>query len=166
MQTTLHGEQLRLSRFNHRLPRREAYPTIMERTAAFHHESTDGLLPEAHPVCDDATALDTPMGMCQRGVPRSTPSFATLSWHVTQKSVADAGVEGGVEGGLSSAAQLSYDGPRTERGCGLSERKAYAVAGVEPCAGLSAPHACTPSGRTRACASSVCHVLTGCGLSG
>jgi len=31
----------------------------MERTAAFHHESADALLPEADPVFDEATALDT-----------------------------------------------------------------------------------------------------------
>ena len=31
----------------------------MERTAQFHHEVTDALLPEAVPVFHDATALDT-----------------------------------------------------------------------------------------------------------
>jgi hypothetical protein len=35
----------------------------MQRTANFHHQIADALLPEAHPVFDDATALDTTVDM-------------------------------------------------------------------------------------------------------
>jgi len=31
----------------------------MQGTAEFHHQITDALFPQAHPVFDDATALDT-----------------------------------------------------------------------------------------------------------
>jgi len=57
------ANQLSLSRLNHWLPRREAHPKVMERTAEFHHEIADALLPEADPVFDDATALDTAVHM-------------------------------------------------------------------------------------------------------
>ena len=35
----------------------------MERTAEFHHNIPDPFLPEADPVFDNATALDTPVDM-------------------------------------------------------------------------------------------------------
>ena len=35
----------------------------MQGTAEFHHEITDALLPQADPVFDDATALDTAVDM-------------------------------------------------------------------------------------------------------
>jgi hypothetical protein len=35
----------------------------MQRTAEFHHEIADALLPEADPIFDDATALDTTVDM-------------------------------------------------------------------------------------------------------
>jgi len=54
---------LRLSRLSHRLPRREAHPQIMERTADFHHQITDALLPQANAVFHDATALDATIDM-------------------------------------------------------------------------------------------------------
>ena len=38
------ANQLSLSRLNHWLPRREAHPKVMERTAEFHHEIADALL--------------------------------------------------------------------------------------------------------------------------
>jgi hypothetical protein len=48
-----------LSRLNHWLPRGQADPEVMQGTADFHHAITDALLPQADPVFDDATALDT-----------------------------------------------------------------------------------------------------------
>jgi hypothetical protein len=58
-----HRGQMSLSRLNHRLPEREAHPKVMERTADFHHEIADTLLPQADPVFDDAAALDTTVDM-------------------------------------------------------------------------------------------------------
>src|SRR5207249_9022451 len=52
-----------LSRLNHRLPRREAHPEVMQGTAQFHHEITDARLPQPDPVFDDATTLDTAVAM-------------------------------------------------------------------------------------------------------
>src|SRR2546427_1745155 len=57
------ANQLSLSRLNHWLPRHEAHPEVMERTADFHHNIPDPFLPEADPVFDNATALDTPVDM-------------------------------------------------------------------------------------------------------
>src|SRR5712691_4884703 len=54
---------LSLSRLNHRLPRREAYPEVVQGTTEFHHQIADTLLPQADPVFDDATALDTTVDM-------------------------------------------------------------------------------------------------------
>src|SRR6266446_7879085 len=48
-----------LSRLNHRLPRGQAYPEVVQGTAAFHHQIADTLLPQADPVLHDAAALDT-----------------------------------------------------------------------------------------------------------
>jgi hypothetical protein len=55
--------QLSLSRLNHWLPRRKAHPEVMERTAEFHHEITDALLPQPEPVFSDAAALDATVDM-------------------------------------------------------------------------------------------------------
>src|SRR5712691_4848293 len=55
--------QLSLSRLNHWLPGREAHPEIMQGTTDFHHQIADALLPQADPVFDDATALDTTVDM-------------------------------------------------------------------------------------------------------
>src|SRR5215216_14602 len=55
--------QLSLSRLNHRLPRGQTHPEVMERTVEFHHEIADALLPQAEPVFDPATALDTTLDM-------------------------------------------------------------------------------------------------------
>ena len=52
-----------LSRLNHRLPRGQAYPEVMQGTAEFHHQITDTLLPQADPVFHDATALHTAVDM-------------------------------------------------------------------------------------------------------
>jgi len=51
--------QWSVSRLNHRLPGCEAHSKVVQSTAQFHHESTNALLPQAHPVFDDATALHT-----------------------------------------------------------------------------------------------------------
>src|SRR6516165_9310882 len=48
-----------LSRLNHWLPRIQAHPEVVQGTTEFHHEIADALLPQADPVFDDATALDT-----------------------------------------------------------------------------------------------------------
>src|SRR6266705_1104081 len=55
--------QLSLSRLNHRLPGRETHPEVMQRTAQFHHNIPDPLLPQTDPVFDDATPLDTTIDM-------------------------------------------------------------------------------------------------------
>ena len=66
-----HGAlDMSLSRLNHWLPRREAHPEVMERTADFHHNIPDSFLPETDPVFDDATALHTAVHMLDPG-PRS-----------------------------------------------------------------------------------------------
>ena len=52
-----------LSRLNHWLPGGQAHPEIMQGTAEFHHQIADTLLPQADPVFDDATALDTTVDM-------------------------------------------------------------------------------------------------------
>jgi hypothetical protein len=52
-----------LSRLNHRLPRGQTHPEIMQGIAEFHHQIADALLPQANPVFHDATALDTAVDM-------------------------------------------------------------------------------------------------------
>src|SRR5215475_8362417 len=54
---------LSLSRLNHCLPWGQAYPEVVQRTAEFHHQITDPLLPQADPVLHDAAALDTTVDM-------------------------------------------------------------------------------------------------------
>src|SRR5215470_9360704 len=54
---------LSLSRFNHRLPRGQAHSEVMQGTAQFHHEIADAFFPQADPVFDDATTLDTAVDM-------------------------------------------------------------------------------------------------------
>src|SRR5215813_11432963 len=56
-------EHLSLSRLNHRLPRSQAHPEIMQGTAQFHHQIADALLPQADPVLHDATTLDAAVDM-------------------------------------------------------------------------------------------------------
>src|SRR5216683_465775 len=51
--------QLSLSRLNHWLPGREAHPEVMQSTTDFHHQIADTRLPQADPICDNTTALDT-----------------------------------------------------------------------------------------------------------
>src|SRR5215475_6592256 len=57
------GNLLSLSRFNHRLPRGQAHPEVVQGAAEFHHEITDASLPQADPVFDNAAALDTTVHM-------------------------------------------------------------------------------------------------------
>src|SRR5215813_3232050 len=54
---------LSLSRLNHRLPRSQAYPEVVQGTAEFHHQVTDTLLPQADAVFDDATAFHAAVDM-------------------------------------------------------------------------------------------------------
>ena len=54
---------LSLFRLNHRLPRGQTHPESMQGTAAFHHQITDALLPQPHPVFDDPTTLDAAVDM-------------------------------------------------------------------------------------------------------
>ena len=54
---------LSLSRLNHRLPRGQTHPEIMQGTAECHHQITDPLLPQADPVLHDATTLDAAVDM-------------------------------------------------------------------------------------------------------
>jgi hypothetical protein len=39
--------QLSLSRLNHRLPRDQAHPEVVQGTAAFHHQIADAFFPQA-----------------------------------------------------------------------------------------------------------------------
>src|SRR5712692_7815642 len=61
--STAQKAHLSLSRLNHRLPRREAHPEIMQGTAQFHHQIADALFPQPEPVFDNATALHTAVDM-------------------------------------------------------------------------------------------------------
>src|SRR4029453_50445 len=54
---------LSLSRLNHRYPRVQAHPEIVQGTTEFHHLITDSLLPQADAVLHDAAALDTTIDM-------------------------------------------------------------------------------------------------------
>jgi hypothetical protein len=51
------------SRLNHGQPRVQAHPEIVQGTTELHHQVTDTLLPQAHPVFHDATPLDTTVDM-------------------------------------------------------------------------------------------------------
>ena len=52
-----------LSRLNHWLPWAEAHPEIVQGTAEFHHQNADAFFPQADPVFDDASTLDTTVEM-------------------------------------------------------------------------------------------------------
>ena len=51
------------SRLHHGQPRVQAHPEIVQGTTELHHQVTDTLLPQAHPVFHHATPLDTPVDM-------------------------------------------------------------------------------------------------------
>src|SRR6266446_5691215 len=55
--------RLSLSRLNHRLPRGQTDPEVMQGTAQFHHEIADAVLPQPDPVFHDAAALDAAVDM-------------------------------------------------------------------------------------------------------
>src|SRR5262245_29830466 len=55
--------RLSLSRLNHRLPRSQAYPEIVQGATELHHQITNALLPQAEPVLHDTAALDTAVDM-------------------------------------------------------------------------------------------------------
>ena len=55
--------QLSLSRLDHLLPRSQAHPEVMQRTAEFHHQIADAVLPQSKPIFDNTTALDTTVDM-------------------------------------------------------------------------------------------------------
>jgi hypothetical protein len=60
---TSYSDDLSLSRLNHRLPRGQAHPEVMEGTADVHHQIADALLPQPDPVFHHATAFDTAVDM-------------------------------------------------------------------------------------------------------
>src|SRR5262245_35314695 len=55
--------QLSLSRLSHGQPGVQTHPEIVQGTTELHHQVTDTLLPQAHPVLHDAAALDTTVDM-------------------------------------------------------------------------------------------------------
>jgi hypothetical protein len=57
------GADLSLSRLNHRLPGCETHPEVVQGATACHHPIADALLPQADPVFDDPTTLDTTVDM-------------------------------------------------------------------------------------------------------
>ena len=52
-----------LSRLNHGQPGVQAHPEIVQGTTELHHQVTDTLLPQAHPVFHNATPLDAAVDM-------------------------------------------------------------------------------------------------------
>src|SRR5262249_49136682 len=57
------SNQLSLSRLNHRLPRGQTDPEVMQGTAEFHHEIADAVLPQPDPVFHNTTAFDAAVHM-------------------------------------------------------------------------------------------------------
>jgi hypothetical protein len=57
------AEQVSLFRLNHLLPRSQAHPEVMQRTAEFHYQIADAVLPQSKPIFDNATALDAAVDM-------------------------------------------------------------------------------------------------------
>jgi hypothetical protein len=56
-------QHLSLSRLNHRLPRGQAHPKVVQGIAEFHHPIAGARLPQAHTIFHDTTALDTAVDM-------------------------------------------------------------------------------------------------------
>jgi hypothetical protein len=54
---------LSLSQLNCWLPRGQTHPKVMQGTAPFYHQITNSLIPEAAPVFDETTALQTAVGV-------------------------------------------------------------------------------------------------------
>src|SRR5215831_15780864 len=57
------ASHVRISCFNHGLPRSQAHPEMMQGTADVHHQSAETLLPQADPVFDHAIALHAAVDM-------------------------------------------------------------------------------------------------------
>jgi hypothetical protein len=55
--------ELSLSRLNHRLPRAQTPPEVVQSTAEFHHEIADTFFSQADAIFDDTTALDATVDM-------------------------------------------------------------------------------------------------------
>jgi hypothetical protein len=55
--------EMSLSRLNHRLPRGQAHPEIVQGATELHHYITDTCFPKTNAVFDDTTALDTAIDM-------------------------------------------------------------------------------------------------------
>ena len=55
--------RLSSSRLHHGQPRVQAHPEIVQSTTELHHQVTDTLLPQAHPVFHNTAALDTAVDM-------------------------------------------------------------------------------------------------------
>src|SRR5262249_11267703 len=84
---------LSLSRLNHRLPRGQTDPEVMQGTAELHHQIPDPLLPQADPILHKAAALDTAIGMLNAQPPlvkclvrvlllqRQRLAMGFLGWH-------------------------------------------------------------------------------------
>src|SRR6266851_9282869 len=58
-----HDKHVSLSRLNHRWPRREAHPEVLQGTAQFYHQITAALLPQPDPILHHATALHATVDM-------------------------------------------------------------------------------------------------------
>ena len=58
-QTLVLHQHLSLSRLNHRHPRVQAHPEIVQGATELHHQITDPLLPQTNAVLHNAAALDT-----------------------------------------------------------------------------------------------------------
>src|SRR5215510_1955841 len=59
----LGAEYVSLSRLNHGQPGVQAHPEIVQGTTELHHQVTDTLLPQAHPVFHNATPFDAAVDM-------------------------------------------------------------------------------------------------------
>src|SRR5262249_27250415 len=57
------GGRRSLSRLNHGQPGVQAHPEIVQGTTELHHQVTDTLLPQAHPVFHNATPFDAAVDM-------------------------------------------------------------------------------------------------------
>src|SRR2546426_11845941 len=86
--------QLSLSRLNHRLPRGQTDPEVMQGTAEFHHEIADAVLPQPDAVLHDAAALDAAVDMLD---PQPTVVQGLIGELLLQRQFLAAGFLGGHE---------------------------------------------------------------------
>jgi len=85
---------LSLSRLNHRLPRGQTDPEVMQGTAEFHHEIADAVLPQPDAVLHDAAALDAAVDMLD---PQPTVVQGLIGELLLQRQFLAAGFLGGHE---------------------------------------------------------------------